>query len=114
MSCDFHYDYGPNGKYEHGCQRGSQPCPEEEKIKWNTVEHDSQSKGNVVVTNRAIREMARCIALEHFVCYAVREKDRKVFYEKIDQIALAIKLLLKNNKIPCEKEGLFVEEGEAQ
>jgi hypothetical protein len=31
MSCDLHYDYGPNGKYERGCRRGSQPCPEEEK-----------------------------------------------------------------------------------
>jgi hypothetical protein len=31
ISCDFHYDAGPNGKYERGCQRGSRPCPEEEK-----------------------------------------------------------------------------------
>jgi hypothetical protein len=31
MSCDFHYDCGLNGRYERGCQRGSQPCPEEEK-----------------------------------------------------------------------------------
>jgi hypothetical protein len=31
MDCGFHYDAGPNGRYERGCQRGSRPCPEEEK-----------------------------------------------------------------------------------
>jgi hypothetical protein len=33
MKCDYHYDRGPMGKYERGCRRGSDPCPEMEKQK---------------------------------------------------------------------------------
>jgi predicted SprT family Zn-dependent metalloprotease len=84
------------------------------EVERNAAEYDGQSKGEAVVSNSVIREIAHSIALEHFVCYAIREKDRKVLQEKIDQIAFAIKDGLKNSKIPCEKKPLFVDEGEVQ
>jgi hypothetical protein len=38
LKCDYHYDDGPMGKYERGCQRGLNPCPEMERQKEEIAE----------------------------------------------------------------------------
>lgn len=79
-------------------------------IEEETTEHEghellSRAKGEGVIHNEDIKEMAMGIALEFFD-YPGTDKDDLL--AKRDLIALGIKLLLKRSKIPCEEKGLFV------
>jgi hypothetical protein len=77
----------------------------------SAAEHDDQSKGEAIVQNRDIKEMATGIAIEFFDNPVFPGEARDDFLDKRNLIAFGIKLLLKNSKIPCEEKGMFVKEG---